>query len=860
MGAPGLQAFTLLPTSPVRGVLVGEDLFFVVAGAIYYQVLANGTYTARGNVGNDGLPVQMFENGTQVMIVSAGIAYVDGGGAGGLGIPVDWADIAFVANTSGTTVTWISGFKFPADAVGFGLDIGGVNYTVASVTSPTVLVLTTSAGTQPGVQCFGPGGPVPAQYQNGDGTVTTVGTAVTWVSGANFDSSNVGNTFYIDGARFTVASVTDANDLVLTASAGTQGSTLAGVVAVSAGTAVTWVSGSNFVTLTAGQVITIATVPYTIASITDATDLVLASTAPSSAGAAYTAVIGVPYTSSYGVTASCGAFLDGYYIIAVPGTRNIQISALNDGKSWNPLDFAVKEAYPDGIQALLADHEQLWLCGDKTIEVWQDTGAAAFPFQRIPGALVQMGISAPATLSRFDGSVAWLGGDARGRAVAYAANGFVPVRISTHAVETAWRLAGPVGDAIAFSYQDDGHEFWVVHFPAANATWVYDGTEKLWHQRGWWDGTNLNRVRGATHGFTFDQHVVGDWQTGQLYYMATSLYDDAGAPIYHERAAPHVSGPMLGLAQPSGTSTNSPFQNNRTSYHRFLLDMETGAGSAGVSDDVYIASWIAQTSVTVVHALGTTAVCIEVYDDTGLLCAPESVTVTDANTCVLTFGDAFTGSVIVIMGNPGVTVYTASVLSQVSVTFMHGLGTETVIVQCFDSTGLLVQPESLTLTGVNSAVITFAVAFTGSVVFISGSYTAAFTSETAVIATHGLGTTAVEVQVYSAAGLQVQPESITVTSPNTVALAFAAAFTGFVVVFASVSTAAPPIILDWSDDGGHNFGVEHTASTGAPGSYNARVIWRRLGASPDRVFRVRYLCRGKVAFINAYIESTAGSS
>src|ERR1035441_9681413 len=51
MGAPGLAAFTTLPTQPVRGVLVGEDLFFVVAGAIYYQVFADGTYQARGNVG-----------------------------------------------------------------------------------------------------------------------------------------------------------------------------------------------------------------------------------------------------------------------------------------------------------------------------------------------------------------------------------------------------------------------------------------------------------------------------------------------------------------------------------------------------------------------------------------------------------------------------------------------------------------------------------------------------------------------------------------------------------------------------------------------------------------------------------------
>jgi hypothetical protein len=855
MGAPGLQAFTTLPTQPVRGMLMGDAGLYVVSGAIYYQVFADGTFQARGSVGTDALnsPVQMFINGGQVFIVSAGLAYCDGGGAGGLGIPADWAEIAGACNTSGTAVTWTSGFKFPSDAAGFGIQINGVAYVVASVTDSTHLVLTSSAGTQTGVLWYGPGGPVPAMYQNGGGTVTTAGTAVTWVSGSTFDASNVGNVFYVSGARYTVASVTDPTHLVLTSSAGTQGSTFTGTCDT-AGTAVTWDSGSTFTGLIAGQVITIATVPYTIASITDSTHLVLASTAPALTAAAFTAVDGVPYTSAYGVTASCGAFLDGYYIIAVPGTRKIQISAINDGKSWNPLDFAIKEAYPDGIQALLADHEQLWLMGDQTCEVWQDTGAAAFPFQRIPGAFVQMGICAPYTATKFDGTVAWLGGDSRGRAVAYAANGFIPVRISTHAVETAW-AQGAVGDAIAFAYSDQGHEFWVVSFPSVSRTWVYDGTEKLWHERGWWDGTQLNRVRGAFCGFVFDQYIAGDWETGRLYYQSTSLYDDAGVPIYHERAAPHVSGPMLGLAQPGGTSTNSQFQDNTTFYHRFRLEGEFGLGSGGVMSDDYTTSWIAQTSVVVKHNLATTAVCIEVMDSTGLVTLPESVTVQDANTAVLTFGAAFTGAVIVIKGTPGTTSYSLAFAGTTGITVTHGLGTAAVIVQVYNVLGLLVEPESTTVIDPNQVVLTFAGAMGGSVVVIKGSYTAAWVAQTAVIATHNLGTTAVEVQCYASTGLQVNPETMRVTSSNTVTLAFAAAFTGYVVVWASTATAQPSLILDWSDDGGHTFGTQHPA----PPPYKTFVDWRRLGQAPDRVFRVRYLTRGKVAFINAYLQSTAGS-
>jgi hypothetical protein len=863
MGAPGLLGFTLLPTSPCRGVFVGEGGMFAVGGSVLYQVFADGSITVRGDVGDDLLhsPVQIFENGTQLMVISAGAVYVDGGGPGGASVPADWIEVAGSCDTAGTAVTWVSGYTFPADAVGQNIVISGVTYVIAVVVDSTHLTLASSAGAQTGAIWFGGGGPAPAMFSNGSGTVITSGTAVTWVSGSKFDASNVGNVFYIAGTRYVVASVTDSTHLVLTSSAGVLGSTFTGTCDT-AGTAVAWVSGTTFNFFFPDQIITIAGTPYAIASITDATHLVLASTAPTASAAAFTALHGVAYGSSYGVTASCGASLDGYAIVAKPGTRQFNISAVNDWKSWNPLDFAIKEAYPDGIVALLGDHEQLWIFGHKTTEVWADTGASAFPFQRIPGAFVQMGCEAISSVTQLDGTVAWIGGDARGRSVAYVANGFIPTRISTHAIETGWAVAGAaVGDAVAFAYSDQGHEFWVISFPSTNKTWVYDATAKLWHQRGWWDGTGLNRVRGAFHGFVFDSHIVADWETGQLYYQSTSTYDDDGAAIYHERAAPHVSPPMLGLAQPSGTSANSPFQNNLTFYHRFLLDMEAGAGSGGVLANGFTMSWVNQTTVIVPHNLGTTTVCVEVFDTTRLVVSPESIKLTGLNTLTLTFGSPFSGSVMVIKGDPGTTSYQESMIGVSSATITHNLGTKTILVQVYRTSDfVLIEPETVTVINANQVVVTFPAAMNAVVVIIKGVYTAAWFGQTNVIATHNLGTTAVEVQVFDVSGLEVEPETMRVTGVNTVQMTFASAFNGYVVVWASTVAEQPFIILDWSDDGGHTFGLPHSTTTGEPGAYATRVIWRRLGKSRDRVFRVRYLAKGKVAFINAYLESTAGSA
>jgi hypothetical protein len=50
--------------------------------------------------------------------------------------------------------------------------------------------------------------------------------------------------------------------------------------------------------------------------------------------------------------------------------------------------------------------------------------------------------------------------------------------------------------------------------------------------------------------------------------------------------------------------------------------------------------------------------------------------------------------------------------------------------------------------------------------------------------------------------------------------------------------AAPVVLLDWSDDGGHTWSSQRAASLGRIGQYRARVFWTRLGRARDRVYRV----------------------
>lgn len=536
-------------------------------------------------------------------------------------LPVTYTlEITGTVDVLGTAVTWVSGDKF--DNLTSSFTINGIPYQVLTWTDDQHVVLTADAGTQTGADYS-------AILSERNSIVTIAGTAVSWVSGDQFPPALAGRKFVAGDKTYTVVTRTSAIALVLdavmemvfTCPLPAQTGTC-----TTSGTAVTKVSGATaFTDALVGLEFTIGATVYEVASVTDGTHLVLTESAGTQTAP--------PYEATAPLRARQGAYVDKKFIAMIADTNEIRFSPTGEGATaWDPNDAGFKESAPDRLLAIWNDSGALLAMGYETGEIWRDTGTgAAAGFERDPSGTVQQGISAPWSIASLEKGPAWVGEDVRGRGVAWQMQGSRAVRISTHAVEAQWRRYSTTQDAQSYSYQEDGHTVWVVHFPSGNATWAYDETANVWAKRTaqysngagklstvataatWVSGAvftsamvgNLitidgvdnwvsaytdshhvtlgldagtqtsvdytawipGRQRQATHAFAFQRHLVGDWATGAIYEQNLEFLDDDGDPILRERTCPHVEQEQVSVF-----------------YHRLQLEMEVGGGGSAYTD------------------------------------------------------------------------------------------------------------------------------------------------------------------------------------------------------------------------------------------------------------------------------------
>jgi len=238
-------------------------------------------------------------------------------------------------------------------------------------------------------------------------------------------------------------------------------------------------------------------------------------------------------------------FNDGYFLVTVPGTKRFYISALNDGLSWNALGFASIVSAPDNAIGIIAANTDVWVFGEKSIEVWENTGVdATVPYERREGATQNIGTKNPFTIQKMNGQVYFLGSNADGYGVVWRTNGYNLEQISTDVINQKINEVGLNTNATAYTFQEKGHYHYVITIPSINLTFSYDASTGLWHEKAFWniaDGS-YDRHRSTYQAFAYGKNYIGFNGNNVLYEMDPDYYFDDTDVIRRLRSGAHIHG------------------------------------------------------------------------------------------------------------------------------------------------------------------------------------------------------------------------------------------------------------------------------------------------------------------------------
>lgn len=275
------------------------------------------------------------------------------------------------------------------------------------------------------------------------------------------------------------------------------------------------------------------------------------------------------------VGSNSAGFVDGYLVYNSPGTNQWYISLVNQ-LAFDALDFASKSGYSDLLAGVAVTKRYVYLFGQQTTEVWFDAGDTPFPFDRLPGVFMQYGCASAASLAQMDGDIYWLAQSPQGKAIVCRSQQFNAQQISTFALDNAMQNYTDLNQAIGWTYQIEGHFFYVLTFPVSDVTWQFDLSTQQWNELAWVDANGLlHRHRANCFANAYGSPVVGDWQTGQLYLWDQNNYTDNGNPIPRIRSFPH------------GVDDAS----DRIRYREFIANMEVGNGEGDNMDIPVFLRW-----------------------------------------------------------------------------------------------------------------------------------------------------------------------------------------------------------------------------------------------------------------------------
>jgi len=227
-------------------------------------------------------------------------------------------------------------------------------------------------------------------------------------------------------------------------------------------------------------------------------------------------------------------FLDGYFLGHVADTGQFYLSGPYDGQSWDALDFATAESFPDDIVTTYVANGLVILFGEFTTEIWANTGAVDFPFART-GTAIEWGLVSPDCVSELNNALFFLGKNKLGEVQVCMMQGYSVQPISTPDLDRILNDETTLAAATSYAYLINGHPMYVLN--VASKTYMYDMSTGLWSTL---KSANITRHRAEIGIPYIEKILVSDYANGRIYRLSDSVYSDNGEPIELKFRSKHV--------------------------------------------------------------------------------------------------------------------------------------------------------------------------------------------------------------------------------------------------------------------------------------------------------------------------------
>lgn len=259
-------------------------------------------------------------------------------------------------------------------------------------------------------------------------------------------------------------------------------------------------------------------------------------------------------------------FQDGYFIVSRKNMGRFYISTLYEPAAWDALDYATAEGQPDNLQCVYSHNRDLWLLGEQSTEIWYNSGAAAFPFERYQGGSITVGCKAPRSLGHSDEQLFWLDNDLRVRM----GIGVQSEIISTPQIEYQIAQLSDFDNAVGFYYCQEGHGFY--QLTIADETFCFDVSTGYWHKRA--SGAADHRHPAQCYAWYDNKHLVGHYNNGKILEFDYDTYTNNGETFRAIRSAQVIH-----------------HDRKRVFHNRFEVEFEAGVGNTDCLEPEAVLDW-----------------------------------------------------------------------------------------------------------------------------------------------------------------------------------------------------------------------------------------------------------------------------